>query len=283
MGQVPNTAVKKIDSAGGLPRQETQIARRYLVVGDGRMARHFIQYFSLISADRSEVSSRYAVTQWSRKMPIPLEEAAQDCDTVLLLIKDGSIENFVQENPGLQGKRLIHFSGALVTPCAHGFHPLMTFGESYYPVSMYESIPFIGEEKGPSFKEVFPFLRNPYFAISPECKPYYHSLCVLAGNFTVLLWQKMFSELESRFKIPAEAAFPYLSQIAVNLIKNSDSALTGPFQRGDWSTIEKNLSSLGGDPYEGVYRAFAQAALPGLTAKFRDQGSAEYPNEVPHK
>lgn len=231
---------------------------RYGIVGDGRMARHFRHYLGMLG-----VPAR----QWSRRTEgragIVPERQLADCEVVLVLIRDGAIVSFLEERRSLfAGRRAVHFSGAVATPLAAGFHPLMTFGEELYDLGTYRDIPFIGERGGPGFTEIFPELSNPAYAIDREDKALYHGLCAMGGNFTVLLWQKLFSDFERRLGLPREAAYPYLRRIAANLEADADRALTGPLQRKDAATIRSHLGALGGDPYAEVYRSFVNAVSP---------------------
>src|SRR5688572_7530362 len=90
------------------------------IVGDGRVARHFRHYFSLLGL---------SVCTWSRRAPSPPPpDALASCRTVLLLIRDDAIVPFIEAWPALNDKRLVHFSGSLVTSAAEGAHPLMSFG-----------------------------------------------------------------------------------------------------------------------------------------------------------
>ncbi|MCM2324709.1 MAG: DUF2520 domain-containing protein [Oligoflexia bacterium] len=235
---------------------------KYGIVGDGRVARHFIAYLEQL---------RLPYAQWSRKAAaangITVEERLADCDVVLLLVSDSAIEPFAQEHPALREKRLVHFSGALVTPLAQGIHPLMAFGPTLYGPEVYETLAFVAEAGPLKFHEVFPSFPNPVFEIPAELKPRYHALCVLAGNFTVVLWRKLFEEFAGRLGLPAEAALPYLRRIARNLEENPAGALTGPLQRGDLATVTKNLQSLEGDAFQEVYLAFVRACAPALAEK----------------
>jgi hypothetical protein len=43
----------------------------------------------------------------------------------------------------LKAPRLIHFSGALVTPLATGMHPLMTFTKGFYELADYQKMAFV--------------------------------------------------------------------------------------------------------------------------------------------
>ena len=232
---------------------------KYLIVGDGRMATHFNHYL---------IQRNLAVRQWSRRKgnEASLEVEAldlRDGDVVLLLIRDDAIVPFIEQRLWLtdDGRQLVHFSGSLVTPLATGCHPLMTFGEEPFDRATYEGITFVCEKGRARFNELFPELPNPHHEIDPELKPLYHSLCVMSGNFTVLLWQKMFNELETRLGVPRSAALPYLRQIARNLETDPARALTGPIQRKDFQSLARNQAALAGDPFQIVFESFVKAVL----------------------
>lgn len=221
------------------------------IVGDGRVSRHFQHYFHLL--DRP-------FRCWSRRGDaVAPDEALRECGTVLLLIDDRAITPFVHTWPALREKRLVHCSGALVTSVAEGAHPLMTFGEHLYDLDRYRSVPFILDEGGTPFETLLPGLPNRSFTIPATGRPLYHALCVLAGNYSTMLWEKLFRELEFRFGVPAAAAFPYLAQVATNLQRDPYRALTGPLGRGDHDTVRANLAALAGDPFHAVYAAFEEA------------------------
>ena len=108
----------------------------------------------------------------------------------------------------------------------------MSFSEKLYKLETYQELVFITEELV-DFKQIFPSLKNQSHSIKKEDKAYYHALCVMSGNFTSILWAKLFSELETKLKIPKEAAFTYLNSIRDNLIHDYKNALTGPLIRKD--------------------------------------------------
>lgn len=224
-----------------------QVPTTYAVIGNGRMARHIIYYFSQLNI---------SVQHWHRRMPQNLTAVIADVSHVLLLISDSQIDAFIEQHPELLQKCLIHFSGALVSQYAHTAHPLMTFSQQLYPAEFYATIPFILEAEGPSFNELFPQLSNPNFTISRDKKAYYHALCVMANNFTTLLWQKIFSEFSNEFSFPSEVAMPLMQQTVKNLMLSYKDALTGPLVRNDQLTIQKNLQALQHDNYLTIYQAF---------------------------
>jgi hypothetical protein len=222
-----------------------------VIVGDGRVARHFLHYLNLLGLP---------VRTWSRRTPDsgPVDALA-GCGTVLILIRDNEILPFVDQWPRLREKQLVHFSGNLVTKIAHAAHPLMAFNDGLYDLETYRTIPSIVDSGRTPFHELLPGLPNPSFTIASSDRPYYHALCVLAGNYSTLLWQKLFEEFHFRFGIPASAACPYLVQITANLLTDPARALTGPLSRGDEVTIRANLKALAGDPVQDVYAAFVRA------------------------
>lgn len=228
----------------------------YGIVGDGRVAQHISHYFRL-----REINFKV----WSRRLssePVDLELFEQD--VILLLIKDSAIENFIDKNPQLQQKTLVHFSGSLVAEKAYGVHPLMTFGNDLYDLETYERMPFICEAgrhefSDLNFETLFPKLKNMSYQLHYQDKALYHALCVLSQNFTTVLWQKFFSEMQSQFSIGIEALKPILEQTLINLLKNPSASLTGPLARGDTKTIRANLEALRDDPFKEVYEAFVSA------------------------
>jgi predicted short-subunit dehydrogenase-like oxidoreductase (DUF2520 family) len=231
-------------------RQVPDAAAPIGVVGSGRVARHLLHYFSLLGLP---------VRAWSRQASAasPIETLA-DCRTVLVLVRDDQIVPFIEAWPSLRAKRLVHCSGSLVTPAAEGAHPLMTFGHSLYALDVYRRMAFIVDQGGTPFPDLLPGLPNPWFTVRAADRAYYHAVCVLAGNGSTLLWQKLFDAFEQRFGIPASAAHPFLERVAANLAGDASGALTGPLSRGDSGTIAANLAALADDPFAAVYRALVR-------------------------
>jgi predicted short-subunit dehydrogenase-like oxidoreductase (DUF2520 family) len=222
----------------------------YGLIGRGRVASHMARYLEL---------EAQPFLAWHRGMPGPPERTLDRCDVLLLAISDDAIGSFVEAHPRLTRRPTVHFSGSLVVEGLLGCHPLMTFGPELYDLEIYRSIPFITERGGPGFHELFPHLANPTWTLDTELKPLYHAMCVLGGNFTTLLWSKVLHEFEARLALPREALRPYLEQTCRNAAAAGGAALTGPLARRDHGTVERDLEALAGDPYAGVYRAFAAA------------------------
>lgn len=220
----------------------------YLIIGDGRLARHFKHYLSLLQLN---------VFSWSRKNTLlELEILFARADRVLLLISDSAIATFIEQHDYLKTKTLIHCSGTLSLETAISAHPLNTFGPDLYDLETYEKTPFVLELGRGDFNSLFPELTNPHYYIAPEKKALYHSLCVMSGNFTSLLWQNIFDLFEKNLHLPRAVLLPYLVQTHLNLLTNSTTALTGPLARNDRQTIIRNLDALTGMPEQSLYFAF---------------------------
>ena len=221
----------------------------YLVIGRGRLSRHFQHYLRLESIE---------FEQWDRSSSASIEETLGRARKVLLLISDDAIEGFLERHAKRRPMLWIHCSGSITTPLAEGAHPLMTFGDELYELETYRRFPFVCDTGRRPFPELFPELRNPHAVVDPASKPLYHALCSLGGNFTTLLWQKVFAESEATLGLDRSYFYPFLEQVARN-ITTGRASLTGPLARGDDDTVDRHLKALEGDPFEAVYRAFVAA------------------------
>ena len=246
MRQVPASLQR--DSRGFV--RDTNLTH-YLIIGDGRLAGHLRTYLSL---------ENLSFEQWSRRRSDDVIPFIERATHVLLALSDSAIEEFVDGHPALLERVCVHFSGALVSPKIPSAHPLMTFtvlrsrANPTDELEFYRAIPFVTEKGRAPFTELLPDLTNRHFEIEASKKPLYHALCSMSGNFTVLLWEKVFASFSEKLDLPASILRPYLSQVAQNLLGEAtdpkgNSVLTGPLSRGDTATVEKHLAALKGDPY----------------------------------
>lgn len=228
--------------------------QRYLIIGSGRVARHFAHYFQFLGLH---------FDLWNRQLPLAqLQHHLKKSTHVLLLISDSAIEKFYQEHLVANESPFIclHFSGSLEVPGIESVHPLMTFAQSLYSFEDYKAIPFVFTSRK-DFKQLLPGLPNPAFQIKPEQKADYHAHCVLSGNFTTFLWQEMRACL-LKLGLPGDIHIPYMKQIFKNLESNPSEALTGPLARKDLKTVLVNDKALSGQPTRMIYRAFVKAYFP---------------------
>ncbi|WP_223787019.1 DUF2520 domain-containing protein [Marinicella meishanensis] len=226
------------------------------------MKQPYIQWRRSASAPRSGFQPASRLANFKRKLKAliqtqpkrSLAAVVEDVRTVVVLLPDDQIESFIRNNPCLQHKRCVHFSGSLVTTLAQGIHPLMTFGAKPYDLSVYQAIPFVVDQ-GVEFKAVFPKFNNPVHSIQPIHKAIYHAYCVMAGNFSQMLW-KHIGEALPAIDLPADLMSAYLRQNTENFINDPVHSATGPFVRGDVDTINKHLQALKGHPLGDIYQSF---------------------------
>lgn len=232
--------------------------KNYAIVGGGRLARHFSEYFRLLeiphtcwTRDRRSSFNTFEIPDPGQRLKMTIGKA----DYVLLLVPDGAITAVLKKYPFLREKQLIHCSGSMSIPGVASAHPLMTFTDHLYGLDTYQEVPFI-LETGSDFAQLFPALPNPHFVMNVEDKTRYHAMCVMAGNFSQVLWKAVSDRFEQQFELPAETLRPYLKQVAENFTQTPESALTGPLTRNDQQTIDRNLESLENDPLQDLYVAF---------------------------
>lgn len=219
----------------------------YGIIGNGRLARHIEFYFKL---------KNISYTLWHRRQATSPEDILNQSDIILLAISDNAIDSFLDQHPRLNAKLCIHFSGTLTSPDALSYHPLMTFSLQMHNLEFYQNLLFVGEGNAPPFSDIFPQLNNPFIQIPQTKKAYYHALCVMANNFTTLLWQKFFDEMTTTFNASLNDLKPYLKQTLLNIDSDYHNALTGPLKRQDLQTIKHNLDALQEDPFSLIYQAF---------------------------
>lgn len=235
-----------------------QVPKKYAIIGGGKVARHMAHYFTLERIkynvwcrDSSSTFNTYQI----QDNDLRLRYCLDDADCVLLLINDDAIEPFVENNVDIKEYPVIHFSGSLQLSGVGCCHPLMTFGERLYDQNIYREIPFVTDQQG-IFDQYFPMLENPSVFLKPELRIYYHSLCVMAGNFTHVLWKEVGSQFEQLLDIDSSLLFPYLKKVLENFILDPNAEVTGPIQRKDKGTIDKHLATLKKQPLGNIYKAF---------------------------
>ncbi len=226
----------------------------YLIIGNGQMATHVSYYFNFL---------KLPYQQWYRaKNSIQqLQSCLSHATHILILINDDAIEPFITEHLSDQTTtKLIHFSAALKTTSAYSAHPLFSFSDATaYTLETYQSIPFIISDCSPEFSQLLPGLTNPHYRIEASMRQYYHTMCVLSNNFTVLLWEKFFREMTQRFAIAKKDLMPFLSKTFENIAQYPKLKLTGPLARDDQQTLKNNLKSLDQDGFYPIFKSFMSA------------------------
>ncbi len=244
-------------------------AKKYLIIGNGRTAKHIGYYLKQLE---------HSVTYWHYKNdsnanyslnpPETLQDLSNKNDTVLLLIKDSAIEDFITRYSFLRTAKTIHFSGSLDISGVSNVHPLISFGPDLFPADFYQRIPFAQfDSSEKSLQDFLPDLPNPSFYIPKSSKALYHGLCVASGNLTVLLWQMVARELNKNLNLNNNYLKPFLESVTMNLNTHWDSALTGPIARRDEATLIKNYQALSETSLNEIFKAHIQIAWPEFAHK----------------
>ncbi len=213
------------------------------------MATHFCHYLTLLNIPYQ---------QWSRKSHSQnqLDAFLQSASHIILLISDSQIASFANSLKLKENQILVHFSGQLSLENVAGIHPLGTFSAQLYEKDLYLSIPFIVEENSLPITTLLPLVPNQSYPIPKDLKAYYHALCVLSANFSCILWQKFFHELQQSLNLSPTVGLSFLNQTFLNISQNPSGALTGPLVRGDQETIKANLAALKEDKFLPIYQSF---------------------------
>lgn len=189
-------------------------------------------------------------------------EPAPTADLVLLCVPDAVIAEVAARVP--IGPWVAHVSGATplaaLEPHARRFsvHPLQTLTTERGPEQLDGAWSAISGETDDALERarwLAETLGLRPFEMSDADRTLYHAAAVIGGNFLVTLHQ-VTTRLLTEVGAPPEAIVPLMRRTIENGFD-----LTGPFARGDWSTIESHLEALERRAPDLVplYRALAEA------------------------
>ena len=188
---------------------------------------------------------------------------AIDSDIILITTPDPSIAGVACWLRGVvQGKTTIfHVSGAassreleLIAERGHStgsIHPLLSVSEPKSGAEKFAGSYFCveGDRHAQRLaKEIVRRLGGKSFTIQTELKPLYHLAAVLSAGHLVALADVSFTLMENAGfprKTAREILTPLIKSTVANLEKMETwAALTGPFSRGDISTVRGHISVL---------------------------------------
>lgn len=190
-----------------------------------------------------------------------LSDLLSACDCIAITVNDDAIASLVKDISqlalNLRGKFFFHTSGAhaarLLEPLADlgaaiaSIHPLQSFASTSFSMShlqdMYCSV------EGPFADIAIKFLKElelKCFLLTESQKKSYHMAAVLVSNFMVPLIAEGV-DIFKTFGLSGSEAFDALKPLIEGTITNIqnlgvENALTGPYARGDISTVASHLS-----------------------------------------
>ena len=185
-----------------------------------------------------------AVTARLRERGLDLESG--DPELVLLCVPDGAIAGVAASQPA--GPWIAHVSGA--TPLAaldpherrFGMHPLQTFTRARGADQLDGAWAAVTAETADAHDAGF-WLADTLglrpFSLDDGARTLYHAGAVFGSNYLVTLHRAASLLFESA-GAPTEALEPLMRRTIENGFE-----LTGPIERGDWSTVDAHRAAIG--------------------------------------
>lgn len=225
------------------------------------------------SADEAATFTRTSICQ-------SLAELAAASDTLFLAAPDGAIEQIWQEVAGLSIRQYIicHFSGSLSSHVFSGIRDAGAYGISIHPMyafsdkfTSYENfhtayLTMEGDERAVAvMKPLFEGLGHRVMTIRAEDKMKYHAAAAMASNEMLGLMQASLDIMEQCGFDQTDAMTMLTPLVQGNihsmLTKGCTSALTGPIERNDVSTVRKHLEALGDSDAGRIYRSLGKTMI----------------------
>lgn len=222
-----------------------------------------------------------------------MEQLVEDSEVLFLTVSDGQIQSVWNQLTEMQIKNKIvcHCSGALSSEVftdiakfesyGYSIHPLFAVSDKYNSYKELSNSYFTIEgspERIDELKDLFQRFGNNVCVISKEDKVKYHAAAAIASNLVVGLIGMSENLLED-CGFDKEAAHNALSPIIkgnLDHIINDGvvSALTGPIERNDVSTVKKHLSVLNDNDKE-LYISVSKKVLEVAKIKNKDRDYSE--------
>jgi predicted short-subunit dehydrogenase-like oxidoreductase (DUF2520 family) len=170
---------------------------------------------------------------------------APDVGVVLLCVPDRAIGEVAAITP--EGPWIGHVSGATplsaLAPHRRRFslHPLQTFTHERGPEQLDGAFAAVAADDPAGLAvatDLAALLGLTPFPLADEARGAYHAAAVMASNYVVTL-RRAAGLLMERAGAPAEALDPLVRRVQENRF-----ALTGPIDRGDWETVERNRAAI---------------------------------------
>jgi len=189
------------------------------------------------------------------------QEVADAADLIFITTPDNAIAGVVSQVKWLEGRSVVHCSGAdstdILEPARKSgtmvgcFHPLQTFAGVRQAIDNIPGSTFAIEAEEPlltTLKDMAAALDGHCIELKASDKVAYHTAAVFASNYMVTL-VKMATDLWQTFSIPSDQATRALLPLIRGTLNNIENigipqCLTGPIARGDIGTVNKHLKVL---------------------------------------
>lgn len=230
---------------------------------------------------RHRESAQEAALFTNSKQYDELETLIRDSDALFLTVPDGMITSVFQQlkNFEISDKQICHCSGAMTAEEAfpeisragaygYSIHPLFPVSSKY---ESYRELPgafFCIEGDGPhltKWKALLEALGPTVQIISAQSKVRYHAACAISSNLMcALVWESL-NLLETcgfSQELALRALAPLMQSNLRHITESGPiSALTGPIERCDTSTVKKHLDCFPTDEERLLYCTVSQKLL----------------------
>lgn len=226
---------------------------------------------------------------------IPWEKFNEHGSEVLVIAaadpEIGKIAETLAEN-GRCWPIVLHTSGSLssseLMPCqimgasVGSMHPLVSISDPVLGAERFQRSYFCveGDEKAvAAASEIAEAVGAVTFTINTEYKPLYHASAVMAsGNLVALI--DIAAEMLSKCGLEQSEAKRYLLPLVDSTIRNlaeqdTESALTGPFARGDVAAFRRHLESFNGRVPQDIRDLYLLLGLHSTEISMRGQACAD--------
>lgn len=237
-----------------------------------------------------EVVVRKPAAQFGNLPIVSLERAALDAHVIWICVRDDEIaalaDQIALHRGDMTGQIVVHSSGALTAKELEAVKRVGARVGSVAPVMSFPSripVPLQGtmyavegqEEILETLEELLRKLGGEPFRIEAEKKSLYHAAATMASPL-LLSEITAAAEMAKMAGLPEKLAEKWVGTLGQATIRNflqrgSASSFSGPFFRGDLSTIRLHLQVLGEHPMlKEIYSALAQYAIETLPVRRRD-------------
>lgn len=253
-------------------QSEKEINRmaRICMIGAGNVATHLSQALQNAGHEIVQVYSRTADSADSLAQQLGCTFTTEltnitPCDLAIISVKDDVISKVASQ----LDCPIVHTSGTksmyiLGESAAGVFYPLQTFSKE--KEVDFRNIPICLEANNNTLlnllQEIAKSISNNVHQLSSEQRKYLHLSAVIACNFSNLMYQ-LASEICAEQNIPFDLLKPLITETSQKIqVVSAQEAQTGPAQRNDVLTIEKQAALLSTDEEKRkIYELLTQSIL----------------------
>jgi predicted short-subunit dehydrogenase-like oxidoreductase (DUF2520 family) len=222
---------------------------------------------------------------------VRLEDAKLDAHVLWICVRDeetgGVAEQIAAQRGSLEGQIVVHSSGALNATVLEAakragaqvgsIAPVMSF-PTRAPVALNGVMFAVEAEENirATMELLVRTLGGDPFCIQPEKKPLYHAAATMASPLVLAELAAAVAAARSA-GVPEKLAAKWVGTLAQTTLKNlmargAEKSFSGPFARGDVSTIRLHLEALGEHPMlKEIYGPLARYAVEELPVQNREE------------